>query len=551
MQVGYLLLYILHAVCQLRDSAKVLSREVGTDSQLPILVQILGLVMPIRSFCSLLFLCVFIPSGMAEDYRDAKALKNAENALNVVYLPNRVTGQWQDRWLQMNIHWPKGLKPEERRPCILFVHGGGYGGGDKDSGFCKQAKEHAIEQGFVVANLNYILGRDIFPQVFHDYDAAVRFLRANAKTYHIDPDRIGTWGFSAGGWLSSSSTFTDAGDWMAGRRRAICEAWSLDDPRRQQHLQRLKNERKKGENVLLVPMDNPQPLYGEYSSRIQALQADFNHFEDNITSAAPAICTYIGKGGVSKLESPAKAAGVNFFPLVLVHPKKKFDGLRAVHVPPLDMMVPTPDGKGQMALQDRVLDWFKEKLVTNPTTPVPEFRPNQRIFAKETTVKVVTTSPDIVVHYTTDGSAPTTKSPIWREPLKIRETTVIKALAVKAGMRPSGIASVRFVRGKVPPNITGPTKTVLTGKVGEPLKIAFTTDSRKPLLRNLAVHYRPENSIRFKGKLKEFSGLSFDTKTGVLSGTPTRAFVYTIQAQAALDTDSPAGVRTYVLNIMK
>lgn len=50
-----------------------------------------------------------------------------ENALDQVYLPHRLTNVGQDRWVKLNVHWPKGLKENERRPGILFGHGGGYG----------------------------------------------------------------------------------------------------------------------------------------------------------------------------------------------------------------------------------------------------------------------------------------------------------------------------------------------------------------------------------------------------------------------------------------
>ncbi len=500
---------------------------------------------------SIMVAIVFPTFCAAQEYRTAKPLKNAENALDVVYLTHRMTGSWEDRWLKMNVHWPRGLNANERRPCFLFVRCGGYGGGDKDTGFCKQAKERALEKGFVVANMNYILGRDIFPQVFYDFRTAVRYLRANGKKYHIDPDRIGAWGFSAGGWLSSSSTFTEAGDLYTGNRNAISEAWSKNDSRRKKIVTRIMQSRNRNGPSILVPMDDPNPIYGEYSSRIQALQADFTHFENNITSAAPAICTYVGKGGVSKLQGPAKAAGVDFFPLVLIHPKKRYDGARAVHVPPLNMMVPSPDGKGNMELQDRVVAWFKQKLVNDAVTPVPEFRPNQRMFVNKVLVKVITASAKTTVHYTVDGSTPTLKSPVWKGSLLLKKTTVVKAFAIKKGMRHSGIVTVRFVKGDPPPRIITPTKTILRGKVGQPLKVSFATDAKKPVTWNLAAHYRHEKGHRFKGGLKEFGGLSFDPKTATLSGTPTRPFVYTLQTQVGWGRGHRANVKTYVLHITK
>lgn len=500
-------------------------------------------------FFTLLAASLIVTSVAAEEYREPRPVDGAENALGVAYLPHRITGEWQDHWLKMNVHWPRGLADDERRPCILLIHGGGYGGGDKDTGFCKDARERAIAAGFVVANMNYILGRDIFPQVFHDFDAAVRFLRANAKRFHIDPDRIGSWGFSAGGWLSSSGAFTDAGDLYFEGKTAISESWPLDDPRRDQLLRRVSRPRRDEPVPLLVPMDDPQPLYGQFSSRIQALQGDFTQFEANMTSSAPAILTYVGKGGVNKMQTPAEAAGVDYLALELVHPKKKFDGARAVHVPPLEMLVPTPDGKGQMELQDRVIAWFQQKLIDNPTTPAPEFRPNQRVFADEVDVSTVTTSPDVRVHYTTDGSVPTLDSPVWNRDTTFTESKTLKAIAVKQGMKPSGVVTVRFERDRLPPTITGPEETILKGKVGQPLKITFTTSADESVTWRLAAHYRSTDGRRFDGNFTDFNGLAFDAETGTLSGTPKQSFTHTLQVQAGWKPATRAGIRTCVLHI--
>src|SRR5205823_1945011 len=59
------------------------------------------------------------------------------------------------------------------------------------------------ERGYVAATTSYRLAPKYqFPAAVYDVKAAVRWLRANAKKYHIDPDRIGTMGGSAGGHLA-------------------------------------------------------------------------------------------------------------------------------------------------------------------------------------------------------------------------------------------------------------------------------------------------------------------------------------------------------------
>src|SRR5207244_4077627 len=85
-------------------------------------------------------------------------------------------------------------------PAIVYLHGGGWRRGDKR----QQTGVPLASRGYVVASINYRLSQEaIFPAQIEDCKAAVRFLRANAAKYSIDPDHIGSWGDSAGGHLSA------------------------------------------------------------------------------------------------------------------------------------------------------------------------------------------------------------------------------------------------------------------------------------------------------------------------------------------------------------
>ncbi len=492
---------------------------------------------------------VCLPTFAADArYRDAKPIPHAHNALDVTYRPNRITGAVEDRWVKLNVHWPKDAKPDQRYPFILFVHGGGYGGGDKDQNFCKDAMHKALQQGFAVGNLNYILGRDIFPQVFYDYHAAVRFLRKNARKYHINPNRMGAWGFSAGGWLSSSATFCEPGDLLElGTKSATTEWLPITHERNEIILRRIARPDKKGNLRPALPMHHPRPIYSSCSARIQALQADFNQFENNLSPATPAICTYVGIGGVSKLDQPAKAAGVTYFPLEIDHPRKKWKGARAVHVPDLKTPTPSPiDGK-PIELSDRVLLWFKKVLVYEAATPVPEIRPNRRVFTDKTQIQIVMPTDDAAVHYTMDGTEPTKRSPKWTAPIAIDRNMTFKAFAVRPGMQPSRVATARFIKGRVPPTITGP-NTLPASRVEQPFSVRFTVNSDDRIFWHLSAHHKPQDH-RTKVTFAEYSGLSFDQQTGVLSGTPKRTGVYTLQVHAAWKPGELADVRTYMLRV--
>jgi acetyl esterase/lipase len=83
---------------------------------------------------------------------------------------------------------------------ILCVHGGHWDAGGKDR--CPAVS--LVQDGYAVASINYRLARTApFPAQLEDCKAAVRWLRANASIYNLDPDRIGVWGYSSGGHLAA------------------------------------------------------------------------------------------------------------------------------------------------------------------------------------------------------------------------------------------------------------------------------------------------------------------------------------------------------------
>ena len=86
--------------------------------------------------------------------------------------------------------------PSEKRPAVVLVHGGGFRGGARQSYLPVAIK--LAERGYVAATVSYRLApRHQFPAAVEDVKAAVRYLRANADRFGIDPDRIGAMGGSA------------------------------------------------------------------------------------------------------------------------------------------------------------------------------------------------------------------------------------------------------------------------------------------------------------------------------------------------------------------
>ena len=104
-----------------------------------------------------------------------------------------------DQHLQLNLARPKmGDGPF---PAIVCIHGGGFRAGKRES--YDGLIVRLAEQGFVAITITYRLAPKYqFPAAVHDTKAAVRWVRANAAKYKIDPSRIGTTGGSAGGHLA-------------------------------------------------------------------------------------------------------------------------------------------------------------------------------------------------------------------------------------------------------------------------------------------------------------------------------------------------------------
>ncbi len=100
--------------------------------------------------------------------------------------------------LQLDLAIPKGEGPF---PAVVCIHGGGWRAGNRQE--LAKVIEALAQQGFVAATVSYRLApQHRFPAQIEDCKAAVRWLRANAKKYKVDPDRIGALGLSAGGHLA-------------------------------------------------------------------------------------------------------------------------------------------------------------------------------------------------------------------------------------------------------------------------------------------------------------------------------------------------------------
>jgi acetyl esterase/lipase len=96
------------------------------------------------------------------------------------------------------------------RPAILAIHGGAWRGGDKAWG--EQFAEELCPFGYVVFSINYRLSsrpNAIWPAQIEDVQKALKYIRANAPRFRVDPNRIASLGMSAGGHLATMVALRD------------------------------------------------------------------------------------------------------------------------------------------------------------------------------------------------------------------------------------------------------------------------------------------------------------------------------------------------------
>ena len=107
----------------------------------------------------------------------------------------------------------------ENLPLIIWIHGGAWRGGDKKN----YIRREYLKAGYAGASINYRLSQHaIFPAQIEDVKAAVRWLRANAETYRLDPNRFAAWGSSAGGHLVAMlGTAGDVDEFEAGENLEV------------------------------------------------------------------------------------------------------------------------------------------------------------------------------------------------------------------------------------------------------------------------------------------------------------------------------------------
>jgi carboxylesterase type B len=171
---------------------------------------------------------IFPPGSGQVRYRDQ--VFSAVTVTNNVTYGSAVNLSGQTITLQLDMYQPTG-DTVTSRPAIVWVHGGSFSGGSKTSGELVDEATTFAKLGFVNVSINYRLESpgcsgsfsncgEAIQEAWADAQTAVRFMRTNAATYSIDPNRIAIGGSSAGGITALNVGYASAEDPSARVRAA-------------------------------------------------------------------------------------------------------------------------------------------------------------------------------------------------------------------------------------------------------------------------------------------------------------------------------------------
>jgi acetyl esterase/lipase len=137
-----------------------------------------------------------VHSRLSVSAQDATPAASWSSELNVVY------GEIDGERLILDAYFP--APRDVLRPAVLLFHPGGFGVGDRT--WMSDAAQGLAEVGYAAFSVDYrLVGGDVntWPAQLDDAQRAVRWVRSNAAKYNVDPDRIASYGHSAGGVLAA------------------------------------------------------------------------------------------------------------------------------------------------------------------------------------------------------------------------------------------------------------------------------------------------------------------------------------------------------------
>ena len=176
-----------------------------------------------------------MPAAMGQQRAGAARPERPARPANVKVQRDVEYAKVEGKSMALDLYLP-AVKAGTRLPLVIWVHGGAWRAGSKDG----TPAVALLGDGFAVASISYRLsGIAKFPVQIHDCKGAVRFLRANAAKYNLDPNAFGAWGSSAGGHLVAlMGTAGDANELegdvggnvgVSSRVQAVCDFFGPTD----------------------------------------------------------------------------------------------------------------------------------------------------------------------------------------------------------------------------------------------------------------------------------------------------------------------------------
>jgi acetyl esterase/lipase len=129
------------------------------------------------------------------------------------------------RLQRLDVYTPKNV--EQTIPVVVYIHGGGWGGGDKINDIVTDYGAEIVKNNMALVSVNYRFApASTYPAQSNDIECAITYLKAHASELHIDMTRIGLFGDSAGGQLAAMAAFNSPNKQLV---KAVVEFYGTSD----------------------------------------------------------------------------------------------------------------------------------------------------------------------------------------------------------------------------------------------------------------------------------------------------------------------------------
>ena len=119
--------------------------------------------------------------------------KNLDFSLDIVY------NSLDSRVLHLDAYYKKGKKPQ---PAVILIHGGGWKSGNKSQ--MKIFAQEIASKGYSCFSIEYRLSPEAqYPAAIFDVKNAIKYIKANAKKFNVNPDKVAVLGCSSGGQMAA------------------------------------------------------------------------------------------------------------------------------------------------------------------------------------------------------------------------------------------------------------------------------------------------------------------------------------------------------------